>query len=170
MRLEYKDIAVNTLLRDAREQILPIAKTAGIEVAIQPDATDPTLPMDRSRMLQIMANLLSNACKFAPTGSTVYVGAETIGQDVRIFVRDAGPGVPKGFIPSLFKPFSQADNSDTREKSGTGLGLCIAREIIERMSGHIGYRKTDDNMAEFWVSLTAPEAYPAEKQTLRLVQ
>lgn len=170
MRLEYKDIAVNTLLRDAREQILPIAKTANIDVDIQPADNDPVLPMDRSRMLQIMANLLSNACKFAPAGTTIQVGADTVGSQVRIYVRDAGPGVPKSFVPSLFKPFSQADNSDTREKSGTGLGLCIAREIIERMSGQIGYRKTDDNMTEFWVSLTMPESFSSEKQALRLVQ
>lgn len=170
MRMEFKDISVNSLLRDAREQILPFANSENVEIVVEPDPSDPVVSMDRSRMLQILGNLLSNACKFAPDGTTVTLGAEQHDVGPRFYVRDQGPGVPPGFVPSLFEPFTQADNSDTREKSGTGLGLSIAREIVERMSGHIGYRRTDDDLTEFWITLTDMKALDEPKAALRLVK
>ncbi|WP_435260008.1 sensor histidine kinase [Thioclava sp. FR2] len=117
-----------------------------------------------------MGNLLSNACKFAPDGTTVTLGAELHDVGPRFYVRDQGPGVPPSFVPSLFEPFTRADNSDTREKNGTGLGLSIAREIVERMSGNIGYRRTDDNLTEFWITLNDIKALEAPKASLRLVK
>ncbi|KUF10384.1 ATP-binding protein [Pseudoponticoccus marisrubri] len=151
MRFKMDDVEITPLLRDARDQILPIARAAELNVAIHAPAHHLHHGLDRGRMLQVLANLLSNACKFAPAGSTVTLGATEGPEGLRLFVRDAGPGVPDTFRSSLFKPFRQADNSDSRDKGGTGLGLSIAREIVERMGGEIGYTRTEAGYTEFFI-------------------
>ena len=72
--------------------------------------------------------------------------------------QDDGPGVPKDFVRKLFKPFSQADSSDTREKGGTGLGLSIAYELVQRMGGGIGYDRAEGGPTEFWFTVRIVEA------------
>src|SRR5207245_505563 len=89
---------------------------------------------------QIMANLLSNACKYSPYGSEVTVVATQLDQArVRIEVIDKGEGIPEKFRHRIFQKFSQADSSDTRAKGGTGLGLSITQAIVKQMAGEIGY-------------------------------
>jgi signal transduction histidine kinase len=94
---------------------------------------------DANRILQVLANFLSNAAKFSPAEATVDIGMAVDGTNVRVSVTDHGPGVPAAFRDRIFERFSQADNSDSRGKGGTGLGLTIAKALIERMQGTIGY-------------------------------
>ncbi len=76
---------------------------------------------------------------------------------VKISVRDEGPGVPANFRGRIFGRFAQADSSSTRAKGGSGLGLHITKDIVERMGGTIGYESAEGAGATFWMSFPAAE-------------
>jgi signal transduction histidine kinase len=112
---------------------------------------DALIDVDGLRLVQILSNLLSNACKFAPEGSVVSIDVDADGETVRISVRDTGPGIPDSFRDSIFGKFSQADASDSRERGGTGLGLAISKELTERMHGRIGFDSSPGHETVFHV-------------------
>jgi signal transduction histidine kinase len=117
--------------------------------------------VDSLRLTQVKSNLLSNACKFAPKGTSVDVRVTDITDPddayemVRISVRDAGPGILDSFRGDIFEKFSQADGSDARASGGTGLGLAISKELVERLGGCIWFESTEGQGATFVVDLPA---------------
>ncbi|KXS48085.1 MAG: integral membrane sensor signal transduction histidine kinase, partial [Marinobacter sp. T13-3] len=107
---------------------------------------------DPHRVRQILDNFISNACKFAPAGTTVALSAEKDENErIRLIVADQGPGVPEHFLARLFQRFAQAESHSSRAKSGTGLGLAICQELAHLMGGEVGYYYRDG--AHFWVAL-----------------
>ncbi len=122
----------------------------GEQVAVQ-------VRVDEHRLQQVLANLLSNAAKFSPAGEAVILSSCRRGDQVRVSVRDRGPGIPQAFRQRIFQKFSQADSSDTRHKGGTGLGLAISKELVERMHGCIGFDSEPGLGACFWFELPARE-------------
>ncbi|WP_310565939.1 ATP-binding protein [Hydrogenophaga sp.] len=136
----------------------------GVRLVFGQRAEALQVEVDALRLQQVMANLLSNAAKFSPAGSTVEVNVLPSGGTVRVVVADHGPGIPLAFQPHIFQKFSQADASDTRQKGGTGLGLAISRELIEHMGGRMGFESTPGQGARFFFELpvwTAPISQPA---------
>ncbi|CAN5774239.1 hypothetical protein BH11MYX4_BH11MYX4_23070 [soil metagenome] len=113
---------------------------------------------NEDRVLQVMANLLSNACKFSPARGQVTVHVTRRGATARVSVVDQGPGVPAEFRERVFEKFAQADASDTRVKGGSGLGLSISRGLIQAMGGTIGFDSTPGSGATFYFELLAPGA------------
>lgn len=102
-------------------------------------AVDCQVMVDAARLQQILANFLSNAAKFAPSGSVVSIAVMDADEHrVRVQVTDTGPGIPEEFRSRLFTKFSQIDGSDSRPRSGTGLGLAISKELAERLHGSVG--------------------------------
>lgn len=108
---------------------------------------------DKQRLLQVFANLLSNAAKFSPDGGTVDIAVRRVHDTVRVEIADKGPGIPKEYHDRLFERFSQADSSTTRTKGGTGLGLAISKSIIERHFGTIGFETEPGVGTTFWFEL-----------------
>jgi signal transduction histidine kinase len=97
---------------------------------------------DEDGLMQVLANLISNAIKFSPTGSTVTLSAIQCGRTVRFGVRDEGQGIPHDDQSRIFDRFEQLDASDTRSIQGTGLGLSISRAIVMAHDGEIGVKST----------------------------
>jgi PAS domain S-box-containing protein len=110
---------------------------------------------DRDRLLQVLTNLVSNAVKFAPTDSTVMVTARTTAftDTVRFAVTNGGPGIAPSDMGRLFSRFQQIDGSDARRRGGTGLGLTIAKAIVEQHGGSIGAESTPHVATTFWFEL-----------------
>lgn len=136
------------LLDDVIEHVMYYAddKAAGKNVRLVL-AIGPTVPYivrsDSLRLTQVLVNLLSNAVKFTNHG-TVTLGVDVVAQDseqiqLKFWVRDEGVGIRPEQHDNLFKVFSQADSSITREYGGSGLGLAICKKIVEMMDGEIGF-------------------------------
>ena len=133
-------------------------------IDIRPGAALPVLG-DADRLIQVLTNLLSNAAKFSPAGTSVEVTVEAAGPQVRIGVRDHGAGIPEAFRNRIFQRFAQAEGNDSRQKGGTGLGLSIAKAIVERHGGRIGFEAADGGGTRFWFTLplvAEPPATPVE--------
>ncbi len=101
--------------------------------------TDVQVLVDRRRLIQVLMNLFSNAFKFSPTSSTVFISMQILDQMVRISIRDQGIGISDEFKTKVFQKFAQADASDARSATGTGLGLNISKNLIEGMHGNINF-------------------------------
>ncbi len=110
---------------------------------------------DELRLLQVFANLISNAVKYSPQGATVdlVLAPGQRPDTVRVRVQDHGPGIPAEFRSRMFQRFAQADSSDTRRRGGTGLGLSITKAIVERHGGSIGFSTVEHMGTEFYFEL-----------------
>ncbi|ADU67199.1 PAS sensor protein [Desulfurispirillum indicum S5] len=111
--------------------------------------------VDAQRLMQVLSNLLSNAAKFSASAERVEIAVMAQNNQVRVEVRDQGPGISPELQARLFTKFTQADSSDTRQKGGTGLGLAIAKELVERMGGTIGVHSEVGRGSVFFFELPA---------------
>lgn len=146
-------IKIDKAVFEAVESCRPYAEMNNVTFTINGSVPDGKIWADRDRFVQVMANLLSNAAKFSPAGETVEVRVSQLDDDVRIEVVDNGIGIPKEFRNVIFEKFSQADSSDTRNMNGTGLGLNIAKNIVQKMRGSIGFFENKDKGTTFYVVL-----------------
>jgi PAS domain S-box-containing protein len=108
---------------------------------------------DFDRMMQVMANLLSNAAKFSAGAPQVEVRILRQDSEFRLEVEDYGRGIPLEFQGRIFSAFAQADDGNTRQQGGTGLGLHISRTMILQMGGKIGFSSEAGKGTIFWISL-----------------
>ena len=97
----------------------------------------PPVDADRERVHQVLFNLVDNAVRFTPSGGAVTVSAQRHNGSVEIRVADTGVGIPPEHLPRLFERFYRADPARSREDGGTGIGLAIARSVVEAHGGHI---------------------------------
>lgn len=107
---------------------------------------------DPDRLQQVLSNLMSNAAKFSPAGEKVIVRLASSGPRWQVHVIDRGPGIPEEFQAVMFDSFAQADNSDTRQKQGSGLGLKICKSMVELMEGEISFDTSPTHGTNFWIS------------------
>lgn len=126
---------------------------------------DVTVCVDRGRLVQILTNLISNACKFSPKEDAVNIIVENKENTVKITVQDFGKGIPADQHNKIFKTFSQVDSSDTREKGGTGLGLNISKALTEKMNGTIGFESDPQKGTKFFVEL--PKVCQTEQKIVK---
>jgi DNA-binding response OmpR family regulator len=108
---------------------------------------------DPDRLAQVVTNLLSNAIKFSPAHGEVVVTIENGADVVCISVRDHGCGIAADFKPRIFERFAQADATNAGRKGGTGLGLSIVKQIVDRLSGKVGFSDVSGGGTTFRVEL-----------------
>lgn len=114
----------------------PLAKDKGLELRDQLAADLPLVDGDEDRLTQVLFNLVGNAVKFTQQGA-VTVGAEARGDQVEVWVRDTGPGIPAEDQARIFESFEQVEGGDDRSHGGTGLGLAITRSLVELHGGQL---------------------------------
>lgn len=136
----YEVCNLTSLLQTSISANQALAHSLGTEILLQENEAGLQVRVDTVRFGQILANLISNACKYSPYGKPVTVTTRALTPyTLRIEVIDQGPGIPEHFRSRIFEKFSQADSSDTRAKGGTGLGLAISQALAKQMHGEIGF-------------------------------
>lgn len=142
LRLQKESLDLGALLREVVEVYRPKAGEQRVALELRMAGDLPRACVDRDRLVQVMGNLLSNALHYAPPGGQIEVRARTRDDEVVTSVADDGPGVAAEDLPHLFERFWRADSSRRRSTGGSGLGLSIARHIVEAHGGRIWAEKT----------------------------
>jgi signal transduction histidine kinase len=161
---ELREVDLRDSLRGVVETVMPVAEAKGIEVCL---GAHPTVPVtaDPLRLEQVFLNLLTNAVKFTPPGGRVTIDAAIHGAEVEVRVADNGRGIDPAFLPFVFERFRQGANADDRTPGGLGLGLFIARQLVEGQGGNIRAESTGPgNGATFVVTL--PVTKPAQPDSV----
>jgi signal transduction histidine kinase len=147
------------LIHELAEQLLPIAREKSITLTVKAEADLPFVRADPARLQQVFSNLVGNAIKFTPVGGAVTLAAVRSDATVTCSVSDNGPGIPAAQIPRLFGKFWQAKRGDS---GGVGLGLAIARGIVEAHGGtilvesEVGKGSVFSFALPVWTEKTAP--------------
>jgi signal transduction histidine kinase len=154
-RMDYRlePIGLEAFLQESIESMRPYGVERGIEFSLEGRAPGAWIHADRDRLSQVMENLLSNAAKFSPVGGTVRVSAERLGSKLRVSVADRGPGIAPELHFRVFEKFAQIATTGASRAEGTGLGLNIARAIVERHGGSIGVESTPGQGSRFYFDL-----------------
>jgi PAS domain S-box-containing protein len=137
LEIDRMPLLTEQLLDTAINGVLPAAASKQIELSRQCAAGLPPIEGDPKRLQQVLGNVLSNAIKFTPEGGRVDVSCTANGEGVLIAVRDSGVGIAPEFLPYVFDRFRQGDSRATRKHGGLGLGLAIARHLVEQHRGEI---------------------------------
>jgi signal transduction histidine kinase len=153
IELRLDGVDLNDLL--ASQITLYSAQSEDHELHLDPADEPLVVYGDRDRLAQVIGNLLSNAIKYSPDGGDVTVNASLIGDEAWIWVRDEGLGIPLEHQEQIFTKFFRGDVGRERGIAGTGLGLVLARQIVEAHGGDIGFESTEGEGSTFWLHLPA---------------
>lgn len=152
MSFNIKEYNVVPIVKEAIEANCDYAKQYKVEYKLTTTIESAMVNVDKDRLIQALLNLLSNAAKFSYANSIVDIGITKINDNkIRINVQDKGIGMSEEFKNRVFNRFLQADSSDTRKKGGTGLGLCITKELINNMGGQIGFESKLNEGTNFYI-------------------
>jgi PAS domain S-box-containing protein len=137
IKLELRSVDMGALVRATVDAMGPPAQDKGVELQAEVDPTIGAILGDQFRLQQVLGNLLSNAIKFTPVGGTVRVRLHRVESGVEMVVADTGKGIAPHLLPHVFDRFRQGDTTSTRAQGGLGLGLAIARHLVELHGGTI---------------------------------
>ena len=156
MRLTLEDAAVDQFVAEAVDTVRPAAEARAIHLSV---AIAPGLTVygDRDRLRQVVWNLLSNAIKFTPRGGSVTVRAEQYEGVIQIDVADTGIGIAIEHQPYIFQRFWQADTTVSREHGGLGIGLALARHLVEMHGGTISVQSSGPGLGALF-TVRLPQA------------
>jgi PAS domain S-box-containing protein len=153
LEFDLKPLKVPQLVRFSLENNKSFGEQFNVEFVLDDAIPDVKVKGDKNRLAQVMDNLLSNAAKFSSPNSSIEVSVSRHNGSVRVAVRDHGSGIPEEFRDKIFGKFTQADSSSTRVRGGTGLGLNIAKSIVEKHGGKIGFETKIDEGTTFYFEL-----------------
>ena len=137
LAVSRREVEIRALILRSVEGLRPLAEAGGVTLGASLPAELPTLPVDPDRVTQLLSNVIGNAVKFSPAGGAVTVTARADDDAVEVAVSDTGEGIPAAQLPRVFDRFYQGSLSSRATRHGAGLGLPIARGIVEAHGGRI---------------------------------
>jgi signal transduction histidine kinase/CheY-like chemotaxis protein len=137
MRLDVQPVDLSHVVANAVATVQPAADAKGVRLQTVIDPRSGPVPGDPERLQQVVWNLLANAVKFTPRGGRVQTHVARVDSHIELVVSDTGIGIKPEFLPHVFERFRQAESGLTRKSGGLGLGLAIARHIVEMHGGTI---------------------------------
>jgi signal transduction histidine kinase len=152
LRIDRQPVRLAAVVEDAAETVGPLIASRNLNLSIAVPA-DVVVHADAPRLQQVLWNLLANAAKFTPENGAVGLTATRKAGSVEIVVSDSGPGIDAAFLPHVFEPFRQADQTTTRAHGGLGLGLAITHELVSLHGGTIAAANQEGGGAVFTVTL-----------------
>ena len=150
--VEPSVVEAEDMLREAEELFRSQAGVTSLTIDYELESVLPPVWADRDRIMQVLSNLIGNALKFVPPGGRIGVAVSRAGEAVRFSVADTGPGIPPENLGDIFSPYWQAKRA---ERLGAGLGLPIAKGIVEAHGGRIGVESEAGKGSRFWFTLPA---------------
>jgi len=156
--MSLEPVALDEVLAECQAMIEPQASGRGLSLSFPPCGLSGFVLADRTRLKQVLINLLSNAVKYNVRQGTVQVGCFESGPGrVRVTIRDEGPGLDPEQVAQLFQPFNRLGQEAGMEE-GTGIGLVVAKRLVELMAGAIGVESAVGAGSQFWFELPAAAA------------
>ena len=164
LTLENIPFSVSDALNDTIEIFHSQSISRGLSVGSSISPALDTLKGDAFVLRQVLANLMGNAVKFTESGSVTLSATIISSQETKTVVRfevsDTGIGIPTRQQSKIFESFTQADTSTTRRYGGSGLGLTIAKHMVEIMGGHLSFQSTENVGSRFWFDLSLDKDLP----------
>jgi signal transduction histidine kinase/DNA-binding response OmpR family regulator len=168
LTLDLQTLDLGDLIRDVAEMVTAAHETHTIQLDLSDEPIEVTA--DAERLAQVLTNLLSNAIKYSPNETQIHVSAAIEDGAARVSVRDRGIGIATEHHKDLFTKFFRVDSSDTRTIGGTGLGLALARDVIEAHGGRIGLESSTGDGSTFWFELPHAQAAQFTKPRVLIVE
>jgi PAS domain S-box-containing protein len=156
MQFHLELVELMPLLEQAIESASAYASRFQVRIELEDSVPGAKVRVDPDRLIQVFANVLSNATKYSPAGAVVTVTAKRHQERLRVAIRDLGPGIADDFRDQVFEKFARGDNADWRHRSGIGLGMSISKAIMEELGGTIFFETEVGVGTTFFVDL--PEA------------
>ena len=156
LTLELRDAPVATLVRSCLRGLEAEAQARGVTITAETDGEDASVRCAPEKVERVLLNLLTNALRHTPSDGTVAVVVEPMDREVRLSVEDTGEGLPAGAAQRLFERFWRGDPARSRGKGQSGLGLAIARGLVEAQGGRIWAENRPEGGAR--ISFTLPRA------------
>ncbi len=170
LELERRPLDPTQLLHEVQALFAETAHGKGLQLSAEWQGGDDAYLADIYRLQQMLSNLVANAIKFTAAGEVRIVASEVVRDGkfatLEFAVSDTGIGIPAEKQALLFKPFSQADNSTTREFGGTGLGLSIVKNLARLMGGDVGLSSEPGQGSRFWFRIRAEVSDASERRRL----
>jgi two-component system sensor histidine kinase BaeS len=150
---QLSELDLASAIRSAIDLAAPSAERAGLRLEAQMPAALPARA-DPDRLAQVLANLLSNAVRYTPTGGAITVRAERRPGDLLVSVSNTGDGIPAEDLERVFERFYRVEKSRDRGRGGAGIGLAIVKQLVESFGGRVG-AESRDGLTRFWFSIPA---------------
>jgi signal transduction histidine kinase len=150
--IRQQPVDLAEVIADALDLIEPLLRQRLLSIELDQSGIGVIVRGDAQRLGQVFVNLIANAAKFAPEGSTIRIGGARSGMHCEVWVEDEGPGVEPGATDSIFERFQRGADSEP-DAPGLGLGLWIVKSIIERHGGTVRMQRTGNQRTRFVLSL-----------------
>lgn len=154
LQMETQSLDVAELVQTTVKRVRGAAREKGVALFVQLPDRLSLIVGDRQRLVQVLLNLLSNALRHTPHKGQITVTARQVGEnEVQVAVRDTGEGIPADELPHVFERFYRTDCGRGRDTGGSGLGLTIARSLVEAHGGHLWAESTEGDGSTFTFAL-----------------
>ncbi|AKB79941.1 sensory transduction histidine kinase [Methanosarcina horonobensis HB-1 = JCM 15518] len=163
MELYYSEFSIGSVFDEVKSTILPLAMVKNLETEFNIDPDFGDIQADRSRLIQILYNLVSNAVKFTPEGGKVSVYCKKSGNRAIFSVTDTGIGISPEDQKYLFEPFKQIDSGTNRQYGGTGLGLALVKQFVDMHKGRVWFTSAQGKGSSFIFELPVNSLDETEK-------